>query len=185
MIKVPLKVPNHSYDIYIGQKILGASNYLEKFLGSDSAIILSDTTVASLHLNTLKENLNTERCFEYILPDGESEKNLKQFEAISTFMLQKKLDRRTVLIALGGGVVGDLGGFVAACYQRGIRYIQVPTTLLAQVDSSVGGKTAINHSLGKNMIGAFHQPSLVLSDTSLLETLPEREFISGIAEVVK
>ena len=185
MIKVPLKVPNHSYDIYIGQKILGESNYLKKFLGSDAIIILSNTTVASLHLNTLKENLNTERCFEYILPDGESEKNLKQFEAISTFMLQKKLDRRTVLIALGGGVVGDLGGFVAACYQRGIRYIQVPTTLLAQVDSSVGGKTAINHSLGKNMIGAFHQPSLVLSDTSLLETLPEREFISGIAEVIK
>jgi 3-dehydroquinate synthase len=100
-------------------------------------------------------------------------------------MLQKKLDRRTILIALGGGVVGDLGGFVAACYQRGIRYIQVPTTLLAQVDSSVGGKTAINHPLGKNMIGAFHQPSLVLSDTSLLETLPEREFISGMAEVIK
>lgn len=185
MIKLPLKVPNHSYDIYIGQNILGTSNLLEQFLGSDTAMILSDTTVASLHLNTLKENLNSKRCFEYILPDGESEKNLKQFEAISTFMLKQKLDRRTVLIALGGGVIGDLGGFVAACYQRGIRYIQVPTTLLAQVDSSVGGKTAINHSLGKNMIGAFYQPSLVLSDTSLLETLPEREFISGVAEVIK
>lgn len=185
MIKLPLKVPNHSYNIYIGQKILSASDHLEKFLGSDAVIIISNTTVASLHLDTLKDSLNSEVCFEYILPDGESEKNLKQFEAISSFMLQKKLDRRSVLIALGGGVVGDLGGFVAACYQRGIRYIQVPTTLLAQVDSSVGGKTAINHSLGKNMIGAFHQPSLVLSDTSLLETLPEREFTSGMAEVIK
>ena len=185
MIKLPLKLPSHSYDILIGRNLLSESDYIRQFIGSDKVIILSNETIAPLYLNKLKESIDTEKYFEYIVSDGESEKSLKQFEAISTFMLEKKLDRRTILLALGGGVIGDLGGFVAACYQRGIRYVQIPTTLLAQVDSSVGGKTAINHTLGKNMIGAFHQPSLVISDTSLLDTLPEREFLSGIAEVIK
>ena len=120
-----------------------------------------------------------------ILPDGESYKSLDSLNHVITRLLEKKYNRTCILIALGGGVIGDLTGFAAACYQRGVKFIQIPTTLLAQVDSSVGGKTAVNHPLGKNMIGAFHQPYAVFADTSVLSTLPEREFSAGLAEVIK
>jgi len=185
VIKLPVDLPNHHYDILIGDRLLDNPRYLSDFVGLDDAIIVSNETIAPLYIQKIKQSIKPSRCFEYLVPDGESEKSLEQFSAISTFMLQKKLDRKTILIALGGGVIGDLGGFVAACYQRGIRYVQIPTTLLAQVDSSVGGKTAINHPFGKNMIGAFHQPSLVLSDIGLLSSLPDREFFSGLSEVIK
>jgi 3-dehydroquinate synthase len=120
-----------------------------------------------------------------LLPDGEAYKNLQSFEQANTFLLEQRIARDALLVALGGGVIGDLTGFIAACYQRGVAFVQVPTTLLSQVDSSVGGKTAINHPLGKNMIGAFNQPLAVLIDTSVLQSLPSREFSAGMAEVIK
>jgi 3-dehydroquinate synthase len=152
---------------------------------SKQVIILSDATVANLYLNTVKNQLHNKVCSEFIISPGEEAKSLDNFEKIISFMLEKKINRSATIIALGGGVVGDLAGFVAATYQRGISYLQIPTTLLAQVDSSVGGKTAVNHSLGKNMIGAFHQPIAVIADTEALETLTKRDFSAGIAEVIK
>jgi len=138
-----------------------------------------------LYLKRLEESLSNASHEVLILPDGESTKSLDSLNQIITCLMEKKYSRTCILIALGGGVIGDLTGFAAACYQRGVKFIQIPTTLLAQVDSSVGGKTAVNHPLGKNMIGAFYQPCAVLADTNVLSTLPEREFSAGLAEVIK
>jgi len=138
-----------------------------------------------LYLSQLMQSLSNYNTKSIIIPDGESYKTLDTMDSILTSMLEHRFNRDSCLIALGGGVVGDITGFAAACYQRGIKYIQVPTTLLAQVDSSVGGKTAVNHELGKNMIGAFHQPIGVVADTNLLSTLPDRELSSGLAEIIK
>ena len=141
--------------------------------------------LSALYLPQLRLLFSRQTLFEFLLPDGEAFKNLQSFEQANTFLLEHGIARDALLVALGGGVIGDLTGFVAACYQRGVAFVQVPTTLLSQVDSSVGGKTAINHPLGKNMIGAFNQPQAVLIDTAVLQSLPAREFSAGMAEVIK
>lgn len=147
--------------------------------------MVTNETVAPLWLAPVAAALGSARCHSLVLPDGERHKNLQTLERIFDALLEQRHSRRTTLFALGGGVVGDMTGFAAACYQRGVDFVQIPTTLLAQVDSSVGGKTAVNHARGKNMIGAFHQPRRVLIDTDVLGTLPEREYAAGLAEVIK
>jgi 3-dehydroquinate synthase len=148
-------------------------------------MIVTNTTVARLYLATLRSTLGERNIAECILPDGEQHKTLQTAGWVFDALVGKKLNRDATVLALGGGVVGDIAGFVAACYQRGIGYVQIPTTLLAQVDSSVGGKTGVNHSGGKNLIGAFYQPLAVVADTDTLATLPDRELRAGIAEVIK
>jgi len=174
-----------SYPIYIDQGLLASSNLVSKHIRGNRVCIVSNTVVQPLYLSLLKTSLKDFDIDEVILPDGESEKSLLNFEIIMSHLLSGSHGRDSTLIALGGGVIGDITGFAAACYQRGIDFIQIPTTLLSQVDSSVGGKTAVNHPLGKNMIGAFYQPTSVFIDINTLTTLPKREFNAGIAEVIK
>lgn len=173
-----------SYPIYIGQESYQTSPWAEHIKGKQ-VVIVTNTTVAPLYLATIKQQLAAYQPLEIILPDGESFKTWETLQLIFDQLLQAHCDRKVTLIALGGGVIGDMVGFAAACYQRGVNFIQVPTTLLSQVDSSVGGKTAINHPLGKNMIGAFYQPQAVVIDTHSLSTLPAKEFSAGLAEVIK
>ncbi|MDY0014375.1 MAG: 3-dehydroquinate synthase [Rhodocyclaceae bacterium] len=177
---------SRSYPIHIGSGLLGEPELFRPHLGKRVAVI-SNEVVAPLYLDRLRQTLLTlgVEVHEIILPDGESHKDWQTLNLIFDGLLSGRCDRKTTLIALGGGVVGDMVGFAAATYQRGVPFIQVPTTLLSQVDSSVGGKTAINHPLGKNMIGAFYQPRLVVADTSTLNTLPDRELSAGLAEVIK
>jgi len=176
-----------SYPIHIGAGLLSRPELVFEKLPQKKAVIITNTTVAPLYLAPFQRALEARgvSVVAEILPDGESHKNWKTLNRIFDTLLEHRVERRTALIALGGGVVGDLVGFAAATYQRGVPYIQVPTTLLAQVDSAVGGKTAINHPLGKNMIGAFHQPLAVISDTDTLATLPPRELAAGLAEIIK
>lgn len=173
-----------SYPIHIGPSLLDMA--LEPVVGRQVAIV-TNNVVAPLYLPRLSAPLRESgvRVCEIILPDGEAYKNWESLNTIYDCLLEERCDRTTPVIALGGGVVGDLAGFAAATYQRGVPFIQVPTTLLAQVDSSVGGKTGINHSRGKNMIGAFWQPKMVIADTNTLNTLPDRELSAGMAEVIK
>mgnify|MGYP001455890069 CR=1 FL=1 len=176
-----------SYPIHIGIGLLNRVDLIVPSLRSRKVLIVTNTTVAPLYLATLRGALERSdiRVAEVILPDGEGYKNWESLNAIFDALLSAHCERSTTLIALGGGVIGDMGGFAASCYQRGMPFIQIPTTLLAQVDSSVGGKTAINHPMGKNMIGAFHQPKMVLADTTTLDTLADRELRAGIAEIIK
>lgn len=176
-----------SYPIHIGAGVLGSLDLLVPHLKSRKVAVVSNTTVAPLYLQRLLSMLEGAgfEALEIILPDGEDFKNWETLNSIFDALLEAHCERNTTLIALGGGVIGDMTGFAAACYQRGMPFIQIPTTLLSQVDSSVGGKTAINHPLGKNMIGAFYQPRLVLADIATLATLPDRELNSGLAEVIK
>ena len=185
MPSLVVELGERSYNIEIGQGLLSRSDLWTPFCEGENVLILTNQIVEPLYLQTIVEALPDKKVFTYVLPDGEVEKNLDNFAEILNFLLEKQFRRNDTLIALGGGVIGDLGGFVAASYQRGMGFLQMPTTLLAQVDSSVGGKTAVNHSLGKNMIGAFYQPKLVVIDTLTLKTLPDREFTSGLAEVAK
>ena len=147
--------------------------------------IVTNTTVSALHLETLKSKINANKLFVVTVPDGEEFKNLVTVETILNELFEHKLDRKSLLIAFGGGVIGDMTGFTASLYQRGIDFVQVPTTLLAQVDASVGGKTGVNNAYGKNLIGAFYQPEAVYIDTEFLKTLPTREFAAGLAEIIK
>ena len=173
-----------SYPIHIGSGILAdAALYAPSLKGS--AAIITNAVVAPLYLGKVKEALPGARVTEIVLPDGEEAKSWQVLNRVFDALLEARCGRDTLIIALGGGVVGDLAGFAAAVYQRGIDFVQVPTTLLAQVDSSVGGKTAINHPRGKNMVGAFHQPRAVIADLATLDSLPERELRAGIAEVIK
>jgi len=176
-----------SYPIHIGARLLGDPALFAPHVSGRTAAIVTNVTVGPLYRERLAATLERAgaRCLAIALPDGEAHKNWRTLELVYDALLRAQADRRTVLVALGGGVVGDIAGFAAATYQRGVAHLQVPTTLLAQVDSSVGGKTAINHPLGKNMIGAFHQPVAVVADTDTLATLPERELGAGLAEVVK
>lgn len=176
-----------SYPIHIGCGVLTRPDLLVPHLKQKKAVIVSNTTVAPLYLELLRSTLENAgiSVLPVILPDGEKFKNWETLNLIFDALLGAHCERSTTLIALGGGVIGDMGGFAAACYQRGMPFIQVPTTLLSLVDSSVGGKTAINHPLGKNMIGAFYQPQLVLADIATLDTLPDRELRAGLAEVIK
>ncbi len=176
-----------SYPIYIGSGVLSDPSLILPYLKHKRVVVVTNTTVAPLYLEVLQSTLKSAgiSVLPVILPDGEEYKNWSTLNLIFDALLGSHCERSTTLIALGGGVIGDMGGFAAACYQRGMPFIQIPTTLLSQVDSSVGGKTAINHPLGKNMIGAFYQPKLVLADIDTLDTLPERELRAGIAEIIK
>ena len=176
-----------AYPIHIGTALLGQPDLIVPHIKQKKAVVVTNVTVAPLYLATLRSTLESAgiSVLPVILPDGEVYKTWETLNLIFDALLGAACERGTTLVALGGGVIGDMGGFAAACYQRGMPFIQVPTTLLSQVDSSVGGKTAINHPLGKNMIGAFYQPKLVLADISTLNTLPDRELKAGLAEVIK
>lgn len=180
-----LDLGERSYPIYIGSELLAQTELLQQYIAGRQVFIVSNETVAPLYLEKIQQSLGNRHTDTLILPDGEQYKNLATLEQIFDRLLQQRFDRHCTLLALGGGVIGDMTGFAAASYQRGVDFIQIPTTLLAQVDSSVGGKTAVNHPRGKNMIGAFHQPRLVLIDTDTLATLPDRELAAGFAEVIK
>ena len=174
-----------SYPIFIGAGLLDRRDCFTPYIAGRQVAIVTNQTVAPLYLQRLLDTLQGYQVTPIVLPDGEAFKNWETLQLIFDGLLEARHDRRTTLIALGGGVIGDMAGFAAACYQRGVDFIQVPTTLLSQVDSSVGGKTGINHPLGKNMIGAFYQPKAVVIDTATLGTLPARELSAGLAEVIK
>jgi len=184
---IDVDLGSRSYPILIGAGILGDSNLIAPHLTGNRVVVVTNDTVAPLFLERIQQSLQKagKDVLAIRLPDGEQYKTWETLNTIFDTMLAARCDRTTAIIALGGGVIGDLAGFAAATYQRGIAFIQIPTTLLAQVDSSVGGKTAINHPLGKNMIGAFYQPRLVLADLSTLTSLPARELSAGLAEVIK
>jgi|TARA_Y100000310_G_scaffold32538_1_gene30824 3-dehydroquinate synthase len=182
---IQLDLGAHSYPIYIGQGLIADGGLLRSHIQSRQVFIVSNETVGPLYRQRVVDSLDGFQVDCLDLPDGEEFKDLENLNLIFTTLLQKKHNRSTTLIAIGGGVTGDTAGFAAACYQRGIDLIQIPTSLLSQVDASVGGKTAVNHPLGKNMIGAFYQPKCVLIDIETLNTLPKREFVSGLAEVIK
>ena len=183
--QVDVFLPGYQYPIIICRNGLSNPELLRSFVTSKQVLIVTNDTIAPLYLNYLKSAFTGIQCDVVILADGEEYKNQESLLAIYNALIQNKHHRDTTLIALGGGVVGDLAGFAASTYQRGIRFIQIPTTLLAQVDASVGGKTAINHPLGKNMIGSFYQPHAVIIDLNTLNSLPEREFRAGLAEMIK
>lgn len=185
MRKLHLELGERSYPIYITTDTIGQVKPLSAHLSGKQVALVTNTTVAPLYLECLEKALVGYQLIRIVLCDGESFKNWQTLQLIFDALLEAHFGREATLIALGGGVIGDMTGFAAATYQRGIRFIQIPTTLLSQVDSSVGGKTAINHPLGKNMIGAFHQPKAVLIDTSTLKTLPKAELLAGLAEVIK
>lgn len=185
MKSLKVNLGERSYPICIGDNLLEQSELLTQHIPGNSALIVSNETVAPLYMDAVEKSLGSIRFKTLVLPDGEEHKNLNVLNSIYDTLLENRLDRNTTIIALGGGVVGDITGFAAATYQRGVHLIQIPTTLLSQVDSSVGGKTAVNHTLGKNMIGAFYQPRAVIADTSTLSTLEERQLSSGLAEVIK
>jgi 3-dehydroquinate synthase len=180
-----VELGSRSYPILIGAGLLAQADLLREHIVARDVLIVSNTTVAPLYLDTLTASLQPRRVVEVILPDGESHKTLANVARILDVLIANRFARDCAVVALGGGVVGDMAGFAAACYQRGVSYVQVPTTLLSQVDSSVGGKTGVNHPGGKNLIGAFHQPLAVLADTRTLTTLPPRELRAGLAEVIK
>jgi 3-dehydroquinate synthase len=182
---VHLELGDQSYDICIGQGLIGRTDLLTEQIVAGQVFVISNETVASLHLDTLLESLADYQVDVHLIPEGEQFKTLDTIENVVGSLLSRGHNRTTTIFALGGGVVGDTAGFVAASYQRGVAFVQVPTTLLSQVDSSVGGKTAVNHPLGKNMIGAFYQPKAVYIDTETLKTLPPRELSAGLAEVIK
>lgn len=180
-----VNIPAHSYHIHIGHS-LDFQTLLMPFVAKKQVMIISNTTVAPLYLEHIKDACSDASTVQsYALPDGEQYKNSESMQAIYDALMQAGFHRDCVIIALGGGVVGDMAGFAAATFQRGVDFIQIPTTLLSQVDSSVGGKTGINHALGKNMIGAFKQPKVVLIDTNTLKTLDAREVSAGLAEIIK
>ena len=184
MQKLDVSLAERSYPIYIDRGLLG-QDLIRGHVRGNQVMVVTNETIAPLYLDAVTRGLGDLQCDTLILPDGEQHKTLATLERIFDALMAHRHSRTTTLVALGGGVIGDMVGFAAACYQRGVDFIQVPTTLLAQVDSSVGGKTAVNHPRGKNMIGAFHQPRAVVIDTAVLDTLPEREFAAGMAEVIK
>ena len=175
-----------SYPIYIGTNLLDRSELLKQHIKHEEVCVITNTTIAPLYLDQLMAGLKEDyKCEAVILPDGEQYKSLDVLNQVFDALLTNQFSRQVTLVALGGGVIGDMVGFAAACYQRGVGFIQIPTTLLSQVDSSVGGKTAVNHPQGKNMIGAFYQPKCVIADITSLNTLEDRQLSSGLAEVVK
>ena len=182
-----LDLGERSYPIYIGAGLIGETEFLTRHIQGQSALIVSNAKVAPLYMAAIEQSLDAGRIRydRVVLDDGEQYKTLDSVSRIIDLLLQKRHDRRTTVIALGGGVIGDIGGFAASIYQRGVNFIQMPTTVLSQVDSSVGGKTGVNHPLGKNMIGAFYQPQCVIADIDSFNTLPARELSAGLAEVIK
>lgn len=176
---------DRAYPIYIGTQLVAEPGCYRPHVRGSQVMVVTNETVGPLYLSAVESALSGYRLERVVLPDGEQYKTLQTLDRIYTALLEARFDRRCTLVALGGGVVGDMTGYAAASYQRGVNFIQVPTTLLSQVDSSVGGKTGVNHPLGKNMIGAFHQPQCVIADTATLDTLPDRELSAGLAEVIK
>ncbi len=187
MERITVTLGERSYPINIASGLFDEPSAFWPLKAGDRVMLVTNETLAPIYLARIEALLTQAGvlCDSVVLPDGEQYKSLDVLNIVFTALLQKPHGRDTTLVALGGGVIGDLTGFAAACYQRGVRFLQVPTTLLSQVDSSVGGKTAVNHPLGKNMIGAFYQPAAVVIDTDCLKTLPKREFASGLAEVIK
>jgi len=185
MKTLTVELGSRSYPIHIGQQLLDNADLLTPHIHSRQIMIVTNDTIAPLYLENVRQQLSDFDTAAVILPDGEQYKNLDTLNIIFTALLEQRFNRDCTLVALGGGVVGDITGFAAASYQRGVAFLQIPTTLLAQVDSSVGGKTGVNHSLGKNMIGAFHQPGCVIIDTDTLDTLDDRQLSAGLAEVIK
>lgn len=185
MDTLQVELGTRSYPIYIGNNLLEQATFITPHLSGKQVLIVSNETIAPLYLEKIINIFSGFKTASVILPDGEEYKTFAVLNQIFDELLRQKFDRQTTLVALGGGVVGDMTGFAAACYQRGVAFIQIPTTLLAQVDASVGGKTGVNHPLGKNMIGAFYQPHCVVIDTNTLNTLPNRQFYAGLAEVIK
>jgi 3-dehydroquinate synthase len=180
-----VELGERSYPIHIGPDLIDRAELYSPHVHGRQVMVVSNETVAPLYLGRVTKALSAFDVAHCILPDGEQFKTLQVLDTVYTALLEHRFDRRCTLVALGGGVIGDMTGFAAASYQRGVNFIQVPTTLLSQVDSSVGGKTGVNHALGKNMIGAFHQPQCVIADTTSLNTLPDRELSAGLAEVIK
>ncbi len=185
MKRLSVDLGKRSYPIFIGQDLLGVAELVKPYVHGQQVLIVTNTTVAPLYLEVCQQAFSGFKVASVVLPDGEQYKTLETLNLIFDELLGQRFDRRCTLVALGGGVIGDMTGFAAACFQRGVHFIQVPTTLLSQVDSSVGGKTGVNHPLGKNMIGAFHQPQCVIIDTKTLNTLDDRQFSAGMAEVIK
>ena len=183
--RVTVDLGERGYDVVVGSGILGEANILDAAIGGHDVLVVTNQTVGPLYLDRLVAALGDRRVVAESLPDGEEHKTLASFERILNALAGARMHRDATVVALGGGVVGDLAGFAAACYQRGVDVVQVPTTLLAQVDAAVGGKTAVNHPAGKNLIGAFHQPRAVVADVDTLNTLADREYRAGLAEVVK
>jgi len=185
MKTINVELAASSYPVYLGRGLLGDAELWRRHLGRGKVLVVSNDTVAPLYMPTLSPALEGLQAELHIIPDGEQYKTLESWSGILDRLVQMQARRDANLIALGGGVVGDITGFAAACYMRGIRFLQAPTTLLAQVDASVGGKTGVNHVKGKNLVGAFHQPAAVFIDSATLDTLATREFSAGLAEVVK
>ena len=185
MKKLLVQLDDRSYPIYIGSGLLRRPELFTQHIKSRQVLVVTNETIAPLYLDAILKNLQGYIVETVVLPDGEQYKTLDFVVRIFDKLLAGKFSRNATLIALGGGVIGDMGGFAAACYQRGIPFLQIPTTLLAQVDSSVGGKTGVNHALGKNMIGAFYQPQCVIADADVLDTLDDRQLSAGLAEVIK
>lgn len=185
MRKLTVNLGERSYQIHICSGLINEEGLVAPYCVGENVLILSNKTIAPLYISQLSNALSTKKIHHFLIDDGEQYKNLEHFSRVLDYLAENGFRRNDTLIALGGGVIGDLGGFVASSYQRGMGLIQFPTSLLAQVDSSVGGKTAVNHPLGKNMIGAFYQPNAVFIDTDTLDTLPDKEYFSGFAEVIK
>lgn len=185
MQTLQLELGERSYPIFIGPDLLGMQSLINEYVQGEQVVIISNDTVAPLYMDKACKLFAAFDTSNIVLPDGEAFKNLETLNKIFSTLLENHRERSVTLVALGGGVIGDMTGFAAACYMRGVPFIQIPTTLLSQVDSSVGGKTGVNHSLGKNMIGAFYQPKCVLCDTDTLKTLADREFSAGLAEIIK
>jgi len=185
MERLRIELQERSYPILIGPGLRVDTAVLDETIAARDLLVVSNTTVAPLYLADLQRGLGGRRVGSLLLPDGEQYKTLDSMARVLDALVEGRYNRDAAVVALGGGVVGDLAGFAAACYQRGVDFVQVPTTLLAQVDSAVGGKTGVNHPGGKNLIGAFHQPRAVISDTDTLRTLPPRELRGGLAEVIK
>jgi len=185
MKTIKINLGDRSYPIFIGQKLFKEYALIEDYINNKSVAIVTNTTIEPLYLSEIKKLLHDTEVLSIVLPDGEKYKNHESLNFIYDQLLSNKYGRDSLLVALGGGVIGDITGYAAATYMRGIDFIQIPTTLLSQVDSSVGGKTGINHNLGKNMIGAFYQPKCVLINIDVLGSLPDRELSAGLAEVIK
>lgn len=185
MQSVKISLDERAYSVYIGSGFLGQSHPAFELPANSSALVVSNETVAPLYLESLLSSLASSRIETLVLPDGESFKTIDSWSKIIDKLIDMRATRDSTVFTLGGGVIGDMGGFAAAAYMRGIKFVQVPTTLLSQVDASVGGKTGFNHPCGKNLVGAFHQPAAVVIDIDTLDTLPEREFSAGMSEVVK
>ncbi len=183
--RIEVRATSGTYPVLVGRGLLGRPGVLDEWVGDGGVLAVTSRAVAGLYLDRLPALPGGVRCESVVLPDGEEAKDIRHWQRILHRMTRLGLDRGCTLLSLGGGCVGDVAGFAAACYHRGVDYVQLPTTLLAQVDSSVGGKTAINTEWGKNLVGAFHQPRAVICDTDVLDTLPDRELKAGLAEVVK